>query len=120
MTEIQDVATSYTSPEDCASDILRCHYGTLSQSFKYPVRVAQLLHGERIINWSVVEDEQHFLSNEKAILLVLKKIRHAVHTNYQNLVLFANVLLKQTSNVLCGMAIIKDCGKYDITPIILF
>ena len=28
------------SHEDHASDILRCHYGTLSQSLQYPVRVA--------------------------------------------------------------------------------
>ena len=112
MTEIQDVATGHTTREDYASDILQCHYGTLSQSFQYPVRVARLLHREGIINWPFVENEQHSQSEEEATLVLLKKVRHAVHTNYQNLVLFANVLLKRTSHVLCGKAILKDCGKY--------
>ena len=112
MTEVQDVAISNTSREDCASDILRCHYGTLSQSLQYPVVVARLLYGEKVINWSVAEDEQHSQSEEEAILVVLRKVRHAVRTDYRNLLLFANVLLKQTSNVPCGKAILKDCGKY--------
>ena len=114
VTEVQDVATSHTSREDHASDILRCHYDTLSQSFRYSFNVAQLLHGAGVISWTAFfsAKNKHSQSEEEATLVVLKEVRYAVHTNYQNLVLFANVLLKQTSNVPCGKAILKDCGKY--------
>ena len=42
--------TNHSSLEDHASDILHCHYGTLSQSLQYPIRVAELLCGERFIS----------------------------------------------------------------------
>ena len=44
------VMTGYSSHEDHASDILRCHYGTLSQSLQYPICVAEMLCGERVIS----------------------------------------------------------------------
>ena len=47
--------TSHISHEDHASDILRCHYGTLSQSHQYPVRVAQNLWEEEVITKTRVE-----------------------------------------------------------------
>ena len=47
---VQEVAmTSHSSCEDNASDILCCHYSTLSQSLRYPVRVAQYLYGDGVI-----------------------------------------------------------------------
>ena len=61
-----------------------------------------------------VKSTAESLSAEKALCLLLKAVRHAVHTNYHNLEVFASVLLKQTSNVKCGMAILKDYGKYAI------
>ena len=92
-----------------ASDILRCHYGTLSQCLKCPVRVAQLLHNEGVIPNEVLGNIQ---DEENAIGLLLQAVRHAVHTNYHNLEVFASVLLKQTSNVPCANAIIQDCREY--------
>ena len=109
--------TSYCSHEDHASDILRCHYGTLSQSLQYPIRVAELLCGERVISettLSVIKNKQRSQSEEKAIIVLLHAVRHAVHSNYSNLAIFASVLLKFTSNVPCAKAILKDCGKYII------
>ena len=104
-----------TSHEDCASDILRCHYGTLSQSLRYPVRVAQYLYGEGVISkarFAIVKYTAKSLSTRKALFIMLRAVRHAVHTNYQHLMIFASVLLKFTSNVPCGNAILKDYGKY--------
>ena len=100
-----------------ASDILRCHYGTLSQCLKYPVRVAQLLHDEGVISNEVLANVQNKLcsqSEENALFVLLQAVRHAVHTNYHHLMIFASVLLKFTSNVPCANAILKDCGKYII------
>ena len=117
------VMTSYSSHEDHASDILRCHYGTLSQSLQYPIRVAQLLCGEEVISqttFSIVKASAQSFFEDKATFLLLRAVRHAVYTNYHNLEVFASVLLKFTSNVPCAIAILKDCGKcvvYTVTVI---
>ena len=98
-----------------ASDILRCHYGTLSQSLKYPVRIAQLLHDEGVISKEVlanIQEKQCSQSEENAIVVLLQAVRHAVHSIYHNLEVFASVLLKQTNNVPCANAIIWDCSEY--------
>ena len=111
------VMTSYSSHEDHASDILCCHYATLSQSLRYPVRVAHYLYGERVITKTRLANIQYTaksLSTNKALLMLLGAVRHAVHTNYHHLMIFASVLLKFTSTVSCANAILKDCGKYII------
>ena len=109
------VMTSYSSHEDHASDILRCHYGTLSQSLQNPIGIAELLYVERVISettLSFAKNKQHSQSEEKAIMVLLQAVRHAVYTNYHHLMIFASVLLKFTSTVPCANAILKDCGEY--------
>ena len=116
MTTVQEVAlTGYSSYEDHASDILRSHYGTLSLSLQQPIRIAELLCGERVISettLSIVKNRQCSQSEEKAMLVVFKAVRHAVHTNYQNLILFAGVLVKISSNVRCAKDILMSCREY--------
>ena len=105
----------HSSREDYASDILRGHYGTLSQSLDYPIKVAQLLCGERVISQTMLSDVKiraQSPSEKEAIFLLLKAVRHAVHTNYHNLEVFASALLKFTCNVPCAKAILKDYSKY--------
>ena len=115
---VQETATidhSQSCRKDYASDILRYYYSTLAQSLQYPIRVAQLLHGERVISQTTlfnVKTAAQSHSEKEAIFLVLKAVRHAVHVNYHHLEVFANVLLKFTSNVQCAKAILKDYGKY--------
>ena len=110
---VQEIAmTSHSSCEDHASDILRCHYGTLSQSLRYPVRVAQYLYGEGVITKNRLAIIKCTVMSGKALFILLQAIRDAVHTNYHNLEVFASVLLKQTSNVPCAKAIIQDCCEY--------
>ena len=115
---VQEVAmTSHSSYEDHASDILRCHYGTLSHSLRYPVRVAHYLYGEGVITktrLAIMKYTAKSLSTSKALFMLLGAVRHAVHTNYHHLMIFASVLLKFTSNVPCANAILEDCGKYII------
>ena len=104
-----------------ASDILRCHYGTLAQSLQYPLRVAQVLCGERVISkttLAIMENEQWSQSEEKAISVLLSAVRHAVHTNYHNLVVFASVLLRNSSNVPCAKAILNDYSECTVTFIV--
>ena len=111
------VMTSCSSHEDHASDILCCHYGTLSQSLRYPVRVARYLCGEGVITktrLAIIQYTAKSLSTNKALLMLLGAVRHAVHTNYHHLMIFASVLLKFTSTVPCANAILMDCGKYII------
>ena len=110
---VQEVAmTSHSSCEDHASDILRCHYGTLSQSLRYPVRVAQYLYGEGVITKNELAIIKCTVKSGKALFILLQAVRHAVHTNYHNLEVFASVLLKHTINVPCANAIIQDCREY--------
>ena len=109
--------TGRSSHEDRASDIFRCHYGTVSQSLQCPVRVSQLLCEERVISdktLSIVKSAAQSPSDEgeKSTYLLLKAIRHAIHTNYNNLKVFASVLLKFANNVPCGNALLKDFGKF--------
>ena len=104
--------TSYGSHEDHASDILRCHYGTLSQSLQCPIRVAHTLYREGVITKNRLAIIKCTVKSGKALFILLQAVRHAVHTNYHYLEVFASVLLKQTSNVPCANAIIQDCRKY--------
>ena len=106
------------SLKDHASGILRHHYGTLSQCFHYSVDMVQLLHGENVISEAILFATQS-LSKDEASFLLLKEVRHAVHTNYHNLEVFARVLLHfenqciaiQPNFILCANAILKDYGK---------
>ena len=59
-----------------------------------------------------MQDKARSKSEENALFVLLQAVRHAVHTNYHNLEVFASVLLKQTSNVPCANAIIQDCREY--------
>ena len=108
---VSEVVNNQLSDEDRASDILCRHYGTLSQCFYYSVDVGQLLHGEKVISKAILSTAQS-LSKDEASFLLLKAVRHAVHTNYHNLVVFASVLLKLSRSVPCANAILEDCGKY--------
>ena len=46
----------------------------------------------------------------QSVTVLLKAIDNALHTNYQNLRVFANVLQRFTDNILLGNAIMKDYG----------
>ena len=84
--------------------------------------VAELLCGERVISettLSVVKNKQWSQAEETARLVLLQAVRHAVHYNYSNLTIFASVLIRFTSNVPCGKAILKDYGKYIMLSIYL-
>ena len=112
---VQEIASDHKSHEDQASDILRCHYGTLSQSLQYPVIVARLLHRDRVISrtrLTIVKFTAQSFSDEEAIFLLLKAIRRAVRNKYHNLEVFANVLLKVTNNMPCVNAILEDYSEY--------
>ena len=113
---VQEVTmTSHSSCENHASDILRCHYGTLSQSLRYPITIADSLYREGVISNFVLATIKHTAKSPsagKALFVLLQAVRHAVHTNYHNLEVFASVLLKHTSNVPCAKAIIHDCREY--------
>ena len=97
-----------------ANDTLRCHYGTLSECLQYPVRVAQQLYEERVIPRITLSVVKQSSSEDVALFVLLKAVRHAVHTNYRNLIVFAGILLKFKSSVICANAILKDCGKFAI------
>ena len=104
-----------TSPEDHASDILRFHYGSLSQSLGHPLGVAKLLYVENVISAKTVSTMKstiESLSGEKATFVLLKAIRQALHAKYHNLNIFISVLLKFTNNVPHAIAMWKDYGKY--------
>ena len=74
-----------------------------------------MLCGERVISqetFSTVKSTAESQCEEKALFVLLRAIRHAVHSNHSNLVIFASVLLKFTSNVPCAEDVLKDYSKY--------
>ena len=111
--------TSHSSRENHASDILCCHYGTLSQSLHCPVRIAHYLFGEGVITRTRLALINYSLSTGKASVMLLRTVRHAVHMNYHHLIIFASVLLKFPSNVPYANAILEDCGKHIIYTLLL-
>ena len=110
--------SDHLSDEDHASDILRHHYGTLSQCFHYSADIAQLLHREEVVSKTTLSTAQSLLKDEASFFL-LKEIRHAVHTDYHKLKMFASVLLHfenqyiamQPNFILCANAILRDYSK---------
>ena len=110
---VQETVPKYDemSKEDCASDILRCHYGSVSQSLQDPVSVARLLHGEKTISQDTltsVESTRRSPVEKRTILLTW--VRGAVHTNYCSLWVFGSVLQNVTGNISLGRAILEDNG----------
>ena len=99
--------SEYLSHEDQANTIFCCHHATLSQSLQYPFKVAQLLCGENVIPETTVTNME---TCNQSVTVLLKAIDNALHTNYQNLRVFANVLQQFTDNILLGNAIMKDYG----------
>ena len=108
---VQDVVTYHSdhlSHEDQANTIFCCHHATLSQSLQYPFKVAQLLCGENVIPETVLTNMEIC---SQSVTVLLKSIDNAVHTNYQNLRVFASVLQRFTDNIQLGNAIMKDYGE---------
>jgi hypothetical protein len=98
--------------KDLASNILRSHYGALTQSMIHPVRIAQMLYGERIIDdntLNIVECFSYSLSDRKTALL--KALRNAIRLNNQHLEVFTAILQRDTETVPIATAIIKDYKK---------
>ena len=99
------------SPENSASDILRCHYETLSKHLLHLINVAQLLCKEKVITdetLSLVLDNGRSELDKRTILL--RAIRHAIRMSNDNLAKFASVLNRFTENVQVGIAIFNDYG----------
>ena len=109
-----DVVTDQFSPEECASNILRCHYAALCLSLHDPVGVGQLLHFEdsKIISEQTLTNlESTRLSESERRIVLLKAVRYAVRTKYNKLEVFAGILLKFSMNVPFANAILKDYSK---------
>ena len=97
---------TYNSLEDHASDILRCHYGTLSQLLQYPIQIAELLHGE-----GVISDATITISTDP-LMSLLKAVRGAVHRNFRNLKVFSSVLQRFCDNIQLGDVIMNDYSRF--------
>ena len=100
------------SNEDCASEILRCHYGSLSQSLCEPVRVAQILQREKVISdVTLIRIESIELIGSEQRTVLLSAIRGAVLKKYTNLYVLARVMQFFPQNSQLASLILKDCGK---------
>ena len=100
------------SREDCASDILRYHYGSLSQSLHYPSYVTQMLHQEEVLSEETLKTIKVIERSEsERRTVLLKAIRVAVHNNYHNLEVFASVLRNTNENSQVAGLILNDYSK---------
>ena len=105
--------SSIISPEQCASDILRCHYATLSQFLHDPISIGWLLCDQdpTIISEETLSSLEHSSQSESVIKgVLLKSLRRAVHINHHNLEVFASILKRFTKNISLGDAIFNDYG----------
>ena len=91
---------------ECASNILRQHYFTLSQTITNPTSVAQLLYDQHLI---VTDDNT--LKCIQTVPMLLKVVRKAVHDDHCNLDYFANILQDDLETVAIGSLILCDYGK---------
>ena len=111
------------SPEQCASDILRCHYATLSQSLHDPIGVARLLYHEdsTIITEETLTSIEAIGRSEESerVTVLLKVVRRAVHVSHRNLEMFANVLKRFPKNVLLANSILTDYSRLFIDYVII-
>ena len=101
----------HMSCEGLASDILRYHYGSLSQSLHYPSFVAQMLYIERVISEENLKAVEVVEQPESKRTVLLKAIRDAVHKDYHNLEVFASVLLITSENTQVAGLILNDYSK---------
>ena len=106
--------SNHLSHKDQANAIFCCHHASLSQSLQYPFKVAQLLCRENVIPEGALTNMEIC---SQSVTVLLKAIDNAVHTNYQNLRVFASVLQRFTGNIQLGNAIMKDYGQYIISII---
>ena len=105
--------TDHSTPEQCASDILRCHYATLSQSLHDPISIGWLLCDQdpTIISEETLSSLEHSSQSQSVIKgVLLKSLRRAVHINHHILEVFASILKRFTENVPLGNAIFNDYG----------
>ena len=101
-----------TSYERSAISIFQCHFGSLQQSLWNPISVACFLHNVKIISETVlnsVKSTSQTLEDRRIILLT--GVQDAIHTNYQFVKMFAEVLLKFTENVPLAKTILEDYSK---------
>ena len=112
--DISTIPQNTCSYQQSASDILRCHYGTLSKSLDDPSRVGWLLceQDPMIISEETLTSVEFIrkCESEKRVVL-LRAVRCAVRSNSNNLEIFINVLLKFSENVLVAKAIQSDYSK---------
>ena len=100
------------SNEDRASEILQCHYGSLSQSLCEPVRVAQILQREKVISdVTLITIECIVLTESEQRTVLLSAIRGAVLKKYTNLYVLARVMQFFPQNSQLANLILKNCGK---------
>ena len=112
--DISIIPQNTCSHQQSASDVLRCHYGTLSKSLHDPISVGWLLceQDPMIISEETltsVEFIRKYESERRVVLL--RAVRCAVRSNSNNLDVFVNVLLKFSENVLVAKAILNDYSK---------
>lgn len=60
---------------------------------------------------NILRSNLQSMSEDLTTFLLLKTVRHAVHTDHHNLEVFASVLLHFENLVPCAKTILKDCGK---------
>ena len=100
--------------QQSASEILRCHYATLSKSLYDPISVGWLLceQDPMIISEETLSSTESTkkCESERRIVL-LRAVRCAVRSNSNNLEVFVSVLLKFTENVVIAKAILNDYSE---------
>ena len=112
--DISTIPQNTCSHQQSASDVLRCHYGTLSKSLHDPISVGWLLceQDPMIISEETLTSVEFIrkCESERRVVL-LGAVRCAVHSNSNNLEIFVNVLLKFSENVLLAKVIWNDYSK---------
>ena len=112
--DISIIPQSTCSYQQSASDILCCHYATLSKSLHDPISVGWLLceQDPTIISEETLTSTESIrkCESERRVVL-LRAVRCAVRSSSNNLEVFVSVLLKFSENVSLAKAILNDYSK---------
>ena len=112
--DISIIPQNTCSYQQSASDILRCHYATLSKSLHDPISVGWLLceQDPTIISEETLTSTESIrkCESERRVVL-LRAVRCAVRSSSNNLEVFVSVLLKFSENVSLAKAILNDYSK---------
>ena len=95
---------------ESATSILAEHYDEIIEHLTNPIIVARLLLVEGLFSEQELDKLEHRRSLSSQKVAFSETLKNVIN-NYEYLMIFATVLLKQKSTVCIGKTLLRECGK---------